>query len=53
MSPPLPPLPPLPIPPLTMKGWLQVPRLRIGEEAEEHRHATWLELCGELSVSKG
>lgn len=32
-----------------MKGWLQVPRLRIGEEvAEEHRHATWLELFYDL-----
>ncbi|WP_414620515.1 low temperature requirement protein A [Calothrix sp. CCY 0018] len=32
-----------------MKGWLQVPRLRIGEEAaDEHRHATWLELFYDL-----
>ncbi len=32
-----------------MKGWLQTPRLRIGEEvAEEHRHATWLELFYDL-----
>lgn len=31
-----------------MKGWLQVPRLRIGEEVEEHRHATWLELFYDL-----
>ncbi len=31
-----------------MKGWLQVPRLRIGEEAEENRHATWLELFYDL-----
>ncbi|MGB3640220.1 MAG: low temperature requirement protein A [Rivularia sp. (in: cyanobacteria)] len=32
-----------------MKGWLQIPRLRIGEEvAEEHRHATWLELFYDL-----
>lgn len=32
-----------------MKGWLQPPRLRIGEEvAEEHRHATWLELFYDL-----
>lgn len=28
-----------------MKGWLQTPRLPIGEEvAEAHRHATWLKL---------
>lgn len=32
-----------------MKAWLQPPRLRIGEEvAEEHRHATWLELFYDL-----
>ncbi|WP_044292470.1 low temperature requirement protein A [Rivularia sp. PCC 7116] len=32
-----------------MKGWLQPPRLRIGEEVEEeHRHATWLELFYDL-----
>ncbi|WP_416350870.1 low temperature requirement protein A [Rivularia sp. UHCC 0363] len=30
-----------------MKG-LQIPRLRIGEEAEENRHATWLELFYDL-----
>lgn len=32
-----------------MKTWLQPPRLRIGtESAEEHRHATWLELFYDL-----
>jgi len=32
-----------------MKGWLQPPQLRIGEDREqEHRHATWLELFYDL-----
>lgn len=31
-----------------MKAWLQPPRLRIGEDSEEHRHATWLELFYDL-----
>lgn len=31
-----------------MKIWLQPPRLRIGEDSEEHRHATWLELFYDL-----
>lgn len=30
------------------KGWLQPPRLRIGEGSEEERHATWLELFYDL-----
>ncbi len=32
-----------------MSSWLQPPRLRISEEsAQEHRHATWLELFYDL-----
>ncbi len=31
-----------------MKTWLQPPRLRIGAESEEDRHATWLELFYDL-----
>ncbi|WP_026732119.1 low temperature requirement protein A [Fischerella sp. PCC 9605] len=31
-----------------MKNFLQPPRLRIGEDSEEHRHATWLELFYDL-----
>jgi low temperature requirement protein LtrA len=31
-----------------MKNWLQPPQLRIGEDSEEHRHATWLELFYDL-----
>lgn len=32
-----------------MSSWLRSPRLRIGEEsAQEHRHATWLELFYDL-----
>ena len=31
-----------------MTSWLQPPQLRIGEDSEEHRHATWLELFYDL-----
>ncbi len=31
-----------------MKSWLQPPQLRVGEDGEEHRHATWLELFYDL-----
>lgn len=31
-----------------MKNWLQPPQLRIGEDSEEERHATWLELFYDL-----
>jgi low temperature requirement protein LtrA len=31
-----------------MTNFLQPPRLRIGEDSEEHRHATWLELFYDL-----
>ncbi|WP_289501206.1 low temperature requirement protein A [Gloeocapsopsis sp. IPPAS B-1203] len=31
-----------------MKTWLQPPRLRIGEDSEGERHATWLELFYDL-----
>ncbi|MER3589952.1 MAG: low temperature requirement protein A, partial [Mastigocladus sp. ERB_26_1] len=31
-----------------MTNFLQPPRLRIGEDSEEERHATWLELFYDL-----